>query len=163
MRDRDDPWRESVELAQEITRRANAGNVPAAMDALRGAAVGLRDVLGGVLVEGRLPDPERRIYLRFLLNALEQIDQGIEPGKALGIWGGKRVSEDRDVTLFLKVGVALDRLRAKSIDVEKPVARAIEIVAKRTGCGTPTVEKAWKSYGGEDAWNAAASATEGDA
>jgi len=75
--------------------------------------------------------------------------------KALGLWGNKRVPEDRDFFLFLRVGNQLDRLTAQSGDIERPVARAIAAVAESAGYGQPTVEKAWKTHGGEDAWNAA--------
>ena len=143
-------WRDMVEFATAMVRKIDDGDSCAAKDALRAAAVALRDVLSG-----RLPDPERSVYVTFLLHALEQIDQNIDARKALGLWGSKRVPEDRDFMLFLRVGSQLDRLTAQSVEIERPVARAIAMVAESTGYGQPTIEKSWKEYGGEDAWNAA--------
>lgn len=145
-----DPWAKVIEAATENLREIDKGDIPAARDALQNAAIGLRDVLAG-----RLPDPLRRTYLQFLLQSLEQIERGVDPRKALGLWGSNRIHRDRDHALFLRVGQELDRLRAQSGEIETPVARAIQVVAKQTHCGRATVEKAWKIHGGEDAWIAA--------
>lgn len=143
---------ELVDAAQQEIRRIEGGNVLAAVRALRMASVGLRDVLGG-----RLPDPERTVYLEFLLAALEQITKGAPAIKALGLWPSGRpqsISEDRDLSLFLAVGVELDKLDAT---VRKRVFQAIAIVAARRKLGIPTVRKAWKTYGAQPAWEQAKS------
>jgi hypothetical protein len=51
-----------VATATNTIRRIEKGETLAVRDALQGAVIGLRDVLAG-----RLPDPERQVYLRFLL------------------------------------------------------------------------------------------------
>jgi hypothetical protein len=145
------PWPDLVEAASATIRKSDRGDTSAAQEALRAAAVGLRDVLAG-----GTPDPERLAYLEFLLRGLEQIDRNVDPRKALGLWGSKRIPEDRDLMLLLRVGVELDKLKAQSAEIESPVARAIQIVANKTGHGDSTVEKAWKTHGGEDGWDEAA-------
>ena len=72
MADAKNPWPELVEAARAQIKRANTGNRRVAHEALRQAAVGLRDVL-----KGRQPDPERLEYLAFLLTAVKQINQGV--------------------------------------------------------------------------------------
>jgi len=63
MAEHQDPSRELVEFASATVRKIDQGDTCAAKDALRAAAVALRDVLSG-----RLPDPERRVYVHFLLS-----------------------------------------------------------------------------------------------
>lgn len=145
-----DPWVLDLESASETIKEIDHGDTSAAKDALRAAAVGLKEVIAG-----RAPDPLRLAYLAFLLRALEQIEQGVDPRKALGLWGSNRIPRDRDFALFLRVGEQLDKLTTLSVEIERPVARAIIDVAKQTHYGRATVEKAWKDHGGEDAWNAA--------
>jgi hypothetical protein len=144
------PWALDLEGASETIKEIDKGDTSAAKDALRAAAVGLREVLAG-----QTPDPLGLIYLQFLLRALEQIEHGVDARKALGLWGGKRIHRDRNLVLFLRVGQELDKLKAQSSEADKPVARAIALVAKQTHCGRTAVQKAWKAQGGEDAWNAA--------
>jgi hypothetical protein len=144
MADAQNPWPELVAAARAQIRRANTGNKLVAQEVLRQAAVGLREML-----KGRQPDPERLEYLAFLLAALEQIDQGVPVDKALGLWSGNRpnsVSESRDLACFIRVGLELNRQPSRS------VSTAIGAAAKRLNVGKPTVERAWKKYGGKRAW-----------
>jgi hypothetical protein len=63
------------------------------------------------------------------------------------------VSIERDFWLFLRVGQAFEEL--KGSESLKPVEDAIARVARKTEIGRSTVEKAWKSMGGREAWDAA--------
>ncbi len=145
-----DPWADLVAGANTQIREANKGNNLAAREVLRQAAIGLRDVLAG-----RLPDRERDEYLKYLLGALDQINAGAPPDKALGVWSASRphaVADERDFALFLAVGQRLDRTPAGT---EKPVTQAIKVVAARFNLGEETVRKTWIALGGEAAWTAA--------
>lgn len=137
------PWLELIEAANQQIDRINRGDRCAAMEALRMAAVGLQDVLAG-----REPDAERRVYLRFLVAALDQIKAAVEPGKALGLQIGNRppIDVSRDLVIFMRVGLELDKL-VKTSAALKPVKRAIANTAKRYGIGKPTIRKAWQSLG----------------
>lgn len=106
-----------------------------------------------------MPDPERCVYLQFAARALEDIGQGIDANKALGIWTNSprhRVSPNRESTIILSVGLELEKLRRTS-QLSSPVRQAIRNVAGRLKVGTSVVEKTWRRAGGEDAWNAARS------
>ena len=147
----EDPWPELVAAAREQIAKTEQEDNLAARDVLGQAIVGLRDV-----VAGRQPDPERRVYLEFLLRALEQIIDGAPPKKALGLWANnapKSVPDMRDVWLFLNVGLALDSPgengRAKSVKT------AIGEVAKKFGHGDDTVKDAWERHGATKGWNSA--------
>lgn len=151
MADTENPWPELVAAARAEIQRVNDGNTLSAEKVLQQCAVGLRDVLAG-----QPPDPERREYLAFLLTALEQICEKVPPEKALGLWSPNRphrVAPLRDLWLFVAVGQELDRLTKRG--TENPVTRAVDQIAKRRELGVPTVEKAWKLYGGKRAWQLA--------
>jgi hypothetical protein len=138
------PWPELVAAARADVQRANRGNKLVAQRVLQQAAIGLREVLSG-----RQPDLERLEYLGFLLTSLEQIGQGVSAEKALGLWSSSRpnsISDSRDLVCFVRVGLEFDQQRTRS------VAAAIGTAAKRLNLGKPTVEKAWKKYGGKRAW-----------
>ena len=153
MADPANPWADLIAAATAQIREANEGNALAAHEVLRQATVGLREVLAG-----RLPDPERLEYLRYLVGALEQIAQDVPPDKALGVWSGQRphsVSEDRDFVLFVAVGTEIDRLRSVAPETDAPVGRAIQAVAVRYSLGPETIRKAWTRCGGEKDWMAA--------
>jgi hypothetical protein len=144
-------WPELVAAATEQVAQIERGDNLAARGVLGQAIVGLRDV-----VAGRQPDPERLVYLQFLLRALEQIVDGVQPKKALGLWANnapKSVPDMRGVSLFINVGLTLDRPnesgRAKSVKA------AIGEVAKRLGYGNDTVKDAWESHGATKGWKSA--------
>jgi hypothetical protein len=121
-----DPWAELVATATNTIRRIEKGETLAVRDALQGAVIGLRDVLAG-----RLPDPERQVYLRFLLSALAQIESGVTSDKALGLWSAgppQSVTEERDFVLFWKVSQALNSI--KKTESDKPVEDAISKVVR---------------------------------
>jgi hypothetical protein len=161
------PWAELIAAARAQIRRAE-GNPHIAREVLRQAAIALRDVLGihnpdkDPVEEARRnrgkPDPERREYLLFLLKALEQIDQEVDADKALCLWISNRspLPDDRNLGLFFAVGLKFDHLTKQG--VEEPFKAAIAAVAKRTGLGQPTVEKAWKEHGGKKGWKLARAA-----
>ncbi|MBS0366710.1 MAG: hypothetical protein JSR67_12895 [Proteobacteria bacterium] len=147
----DNPWADLVEAAEQRIRRANEGDTLAAQEILVQAAIGLRGVLSN-----QLPDPYRRESLKFLLAALDQIAQGVQADKALGLWTEGRprqISDDRDFCLFLAIGQELNRLSGR--ESEGPVAHAIKVIAGRHKVGLEATRKAWNSYGGEAAWRAA--------
>jgi hypothetical protein len=151
MADAENPWPDLVVAAKAQIRRANEGNTLAALDILRQAAIGLRDILSG----GH-PDPERLEYLSFLLTALDQIDQEVPADKALGLWSDSRphsIPDERDLFLFVAVGLELDQ--AQKAHSEKPVDDAIAAAAKRYKCDKSTVKKAWERYGAKKAWEQA--------
>lgn len=142
----------STEIAKAAiaqVRRSKKGNVLAAHDVLRGAIYGLREVCAG-----RLPDLERRVYLKFLLRAMEKIDTGIEPSKALCLLPSNRptsVPDARDLMLFIKVGQELDRPVARGAPIIN-IGAAIANVARAQRAGKDTVRKAWQKFGGKRAW-----------
>lgn len=144
-------WGELISMARHQISLIERGNALVAKQVIKLAAQSIRGVLNG-----QLPDPEQRVYLEFLMHALDGIaaTPGVDPRKALGVWTDSKrhsVPLNRDAMLFLAVGLALDKIRRIS-STRSPVAAAIKATAKETRYKTPTVTKAWKSYGGEDAW-----------
>ncbi|HUX73799.1 MAG TPA: hypothetical protein VMV25_07925 [Steroidobacteraceae bacterium] len=136
--------------AVELIKRTDRGDNLAAAQVLEQAAVGLRDVIAG-----RLPDEERREYLRFLLRALEEIACGVASNKALGLWSDnapKRVGDDRDFLLFLMVGQQLDTPDPDGGQVT--VKAAMYAVANNKRIGFDVVKDAWEKMGARAAWKA---------
>jgi hypothetical protein len=139
-----------VEAAKCRIAQVERGDTAESREALRMGARSIRDVL-----EGRAPDAEQSVYLEFIARALDEICAGIDPKKALGLFGNKGLPIDRDIALFMAVGSALDAIERGSDEIEKPVEGAITAIAERTQIGRSTVAAAWKNLGGEDAWRAA--------
>lgn len=146
-------WDELVDMARYQVRLAEEGNTLVAKQIVALAAQALRGVL-----TGHEPDPERRIYLDYLARALEQVGDGVDARKALGVWTDTRrhtASPSRDATIYLAVGLELDRLRQASEVINKPVDAAIKRVARHLKLGPSVVGKVWRLAGGEDAWKEA--------
>lgn len=139
-----------VPAAVELIKHVGDGDNLAARNVLNQAAVGLRDVLAG-----RLPDQERLMYLNFLLSALEEIDGGVPPEKALGLWSNnapRRIDDLRAFTLFLLVREQLEQPASGGDRVT--VESAQKSVAKKKNIGYDTVKDAWEEMGARGAWMA---------
>jgi hypothetical protein len=142
-----------VPMALAQVRKAKDGDVRAARYVLAEAAVALRDLLGetGELDRGprQMPDVERMEYLRYLLWALEKIQDGAAPQRALGIWTDNRpptLSSGRDYALFFDVC----REHSRTRDVNSAIAS----VTRHRKVGKWTVRKAWQFWGARRAWKA---------
>ena len=104
------------------------------------------------------PDPHRLVCLLALLESLEGIERGVDPGTALHLKHGHRridvVKDLRDVLLFVSVGKALDVLTLERGHTrqDSPIAAAMKLVSKGECQNIATVQKAWSMFGGESGW-----------
>lgn len=178
----DDPWRLSVEAAHETVRRAQSGDVHAAHDVIRNAAIALKGLMQfdepdpnklrldvtrmddpRPLVFSEPPDPHRLVYLRSLLVSLLAIDSGTPPTEAFHLTPpSHRLANPevglRNALLFVQVGQELERLKARGwTRIDKPVAEAIRVVARNNAVSPETVQKAWSEHGSMDRWESSKS------
>jgi hypothetical protein len=137
----------TIKLAEKFDRRA-------VMAALEQSAVTLR----GIVQFRLLPDLERMVYLRFLLNSVERILDGQDPKKALRLFHQNRPQSvnqtSRDFKIFMAIGYAYEQLKGHEI---QSVEIAIKQVLKKSipdleNNGVHSLRKAWQSCGGLKAW-----------
>lgn len=126
----------------------------AALEVVGQSAVALRDLVHHDL----LPDPMRLEYLRALLAALELIEAGEDPVKALHLSQGHRIRDEklwaRNFGLFIKIGREVDRLKGRGhTRGDKPVQAALHAIAKQWSLSLETAKKAWQLHGSEKGWN----------
>ena len=146
-------WTDLVERA-----RARIAAAPrdknAALHVVGQSAVALRDLVRHDL----LPDPMRMEYLRALLAALELIEAGEDPVKALHLSQGHRIRDEklwsRNFILFIETGREFDRRKSRGHTREdKPIQEAQRAVSKLKKLPLATIQKVWHSNGGEAGWN----------
>ena len=146
-------WRNATEAAHLTVKRAEDGDAGAGAQVLSQAIIGLRCMLR----DKEPPDPHRLVYLLALLESLEGIEQGGDPGSALHLKQGHRrvdaAKDLRDVLLFVSVGKALDELTLGRGHTRQdgPVAAALKSVAKNKE-DLATVQKAWRMFGAKSGW-----------
>lgn len=155
MSESENPWDDLISAAQAAVGKAESGDASAARKVLSQCAV----ALGDVLQHRQLPDPERLIYLSFLLRGLRQVlNNGVRVDKALGLYAGNRPPlanpDERDFVMFCKVGKELDRLKAMHAELQTvAVARAnVARQMRRPSEFSETLRKAWERCGGIKNW-----------
>jgi hypothetical protein len=132
---------------------AASKNKNAALDVVRQSAVALR----GLLSHGQMPDPERCVYLEGLLNALERIEGGEDPTKAMHLRPSGRTRDEklfgRNLAAFIDIGREFDRLSALGrTRGDRPIDEAKSTVSKRRCIPRQTIDKVWTMFGSAKGW-----------
>ena len=139
----DAEWRDYIAHKDWQVQQAEKGDTLQAKGVLDDAAIALR----GVLL-GELPGADRVPSLRFLLSAIERIQDDVKPDIALGLWCNNRPKTagmfDRDLVLFIKVGEHYEKL--------KEVKLALAKAAREKGATIKVARNAWEHFGGLDGW-----------
>lgn len=142
-----------VELAESLVTQARKGDRRAVRDVLHGARLNL----SGIVNREDLPDQFGVMYLRFLLDCLERLLDKQQPASQAFRWATnsrpQAVSTDDKFKLFLEVGREYEEMM--EIGSDKPIATAIEAVARRHKVSSETIRKSgWEEYGGSEGWTA---------
>ena len=143
-----------IDAAENTIKLAEKSDRRAVMAAVEQSAVALR----GIVQFRLMPDSERLVYLRFLLNSVERILDGHDPQKALRLFHQNRpqsVDEtSRDFKIFLAIGRAYEGLKGYE---SQSVDASIKFVCKKPppsleNISIHSLRKAWQSCGGLKAW-----------
>jgi hypothetical protein len=141
---------EVLNAAKYTIERAKAGNDSAGMSVINQCIVALRDVVKS----GTLPDMERVLYLRSLLESLELItDDSVKPARALCLEKSRGRPQDqyklaKDLKIFITVSRKYDELIERGhTRGDSPVTEAIKQASKELGASTTSVQKVWSEHG----------------
>lgn len=140
----DDEWRDYLAHKEWLVQQAENGDVLQAKAALKDAAVALRAVLLGTQ-----PRADLMPAVRFLLSAIERVQDGVPPDKALGLWGDSRPKEDlftRDALLFFSMGLYYDAMQIKDVRLAR------DAIARKYKVRSSLVRAAWETHGGVQGW-----------
>jgi len=154
MTNQSNPWAVLIEAAETRVSAARQNERNAALDVVKHSAIALR----GLVNNGELPDPERMVFLRALLDSLVEIERGVDPTLALHLRPDGRVRDEnlagRDLLLFVRVGQALDYLVRERGHTRSdgPTEEAQRQVARETGVSVALVKKTWTQLGASRAW-----------
>jgi hypothetical protein len=146
---------EVLNAAKHTIERAKAGDDSAGMSVINQCIVALRDVVKS----GTLPDMERVLYLRSLLDSLELItDESIDPTRALCLEKSRGRPQDpyklaKDLKIFVTVGGKYDELIERGYTRgDSPITEAIKRASKELGVSTASVQKVWSEHGSAAGW-----------
>jgi len=141
--------------AKSTIERAKAGNNSAGMSVIIQSIVALRDVLE----TGTLPDKERVLYLKSLLESLDLIaGESVDPARALCIEKsrGRPRNPDklaRDLRIVMVIGRRYDELIERGHTREDSLMKeAIKQASNQLGESKATVQKVWSEYGSVHGW-----------
>jgi len=154
MTNQSNPWSVLIEAAESRVSAARQNERNAALDVVKHSVIALR----GLVNYGHLPDPERMVFLRALLDSLVEIEQGADPTLALHLRPVGRVRDEnlfgRDLLLFVRVGQALDHLviERRHTRGDRPTDEAQRQVARETGVSVALVKKTWQQLGASRGW-----------
>ena len=140
----DDEWRDYLAHKEWLVQQAENGDVLQAKSALKDAAVALRAVLFGAQ-----PRADLMPAVRFLLSALERMQDGVPTDKALGLWSDSRPKEDvftRDTLLFFSMGEYYDTMQIKDVSIAR------NAIARKYKVNASLVRSAWEMHGGVQGW-----------
>jgi len=143
-----------IAAAKHRVERASAGDYVAGLDVIGECVLALRDIVQ----MGRLPDAERQLYLKALLESLEKIVEGVEPSRAMCLEksNGRPVDPQklsRDLNVYMLVGQEYERLTARGhTQNDKPIAYALELASSRFGLTLAATQKIWSDYGSLAGW-----------
>ena len=153
-------WTGSLVDQQVITaaklkvERAINGEYSAGLELVGDCALALRDIV----TKGNLPDAERQLYLKALLESLEKIADGVEPARAMSLEKSYGRPADpqklaRDLNVFMWVGKEYERLNARGhTKNDEPIASALKSAASRFSLSLASTQKIWSEYGSLDGW-----------
>ena len=148
------PWPVLIEAANTRVSAARQNERNAALDVVKHSAVALR----GLLDNGEMPDPERMVFLRALLESLVDIEGGTDPTTAMHFRPVGRVRDEnlfgRDLRLFVRVGQTFDHLvqvRGRTRG-DRPLDEAQRQVSGEFGYSVELVKKTWHQLGASKGW-----------
>lgn len=143
-----------IEAAKFKVERASNGDYSAGLELVRDCALALQDIVIG----GNLPDAERQLYLKALIDSLEKILDGVEPARAMCLEKSPGRPADpqklaRDLNVFIFVGEEYERLNARGhTKTDEPIAFALQSAANRFGLSLASIQKTWSEFGSLDGW-----------
>jgi len=143
-----------IAAAKFKVEQASKGDYSAGLELVGDCALALRDIV----IKGNLPDAERQVYLNALLDSLEKILDGVEPGRAMYLEKAQGRPADpqklaRDLNIFISVGQEYERLNARGHSKsDKPVASALKSRARLFKVSLASTQKIWSEFGSVDGW-----------
>ncbi len=143
-----------IAAAKFKVEQASKGDYSAGLELVGDCALALRDIV----IKGNLPDAERQVYLNALLDSLEKILDGVEPGRAMYLEKAQGRPADpqklaRDLNIFISVGQEYERLNARGhTKTDEPIAFALQSAVNRFGLSLASIQKIWSEFGSLDGW-----------
>jgi hypothetical protein len=143
-----------IATAKYKVERASNGEYSAGLELIGDCALALRDIV----TKGNLPDAERQLYLKALLESLEKIVDGVEPARAMYLEKSHGRPADpqklaRDLSVFLLVGKEYERLTKRGLTKsDKPIAEALTLATKSFGLSLAATQKIWSDFGSLEGW-----------